>query len=578
MPAQTDLLALLKTVVAEALEPLPTERLVLDRIDEFRLRLQEQRFQLAVVGQFKRGKSSLLNALLGTSVLPTGVLPLTAIPTFIAYGEEPSLYLVADGEAQKDWAGESSDELRRKLAALVTEAGNPHNCKHVSHVDIALPAPLLDDGLVMIDTPGIGSAEPHNTVTARAALPECDGALIVLSPDPPITEVEIAYIVDVRQNAALIIPVLNKIDLVTGAERAASLDYLASVLTRIGISEPIIAVSSREALEGGAAAQETGGMAQLTARIRALSSAKRHQALQAAIARKAAAAVNELIFQNHMALAALTAPIETLQAKIAEIGEATRKIEGEQAIVFDFLAAERRRHANRIDADAAVLRDCAIGDLHAVLNVQGELRRDAVFARITNRIEELFSRAYREVSEIQSQRLVETAGGITARLEPLLARVRQAASEALGVDFVAPVASLTLAARPALAWVQRPADSLSPFAPGFLDSFLPSAVRAKRVRRAMEREIERLVTINVERLRWELQRSTIEALRLFETDIATAFKTANGSVNDLIESIRRLREKSQSGIETQINSRIVRKAALAEAAAALNIMLPRSLR
>src|SRR5579872_280497 len=90
-PEHETLLDLLSAILALAPEPAPPERKPLDLLRELRGRLAEDQFQIAVVGQFKRGKSSLLNALLGLPVLPTGVLPLTAIPTFIHYDDPPSL-------------------------------------------------------------------------------------------------------------------------------------------------------------------------------------------------------------------------------------------------------------------------------------------------------------------------------------------------------------------------------------------------------------------------------------------------------------------------------------------------------
>lgn len=64
-------------------------------------RLGESKLHLAVLGQFKRGKSTLLNALLGESLLPSAVVPLTAIPTLIEYGEMRRVHLIhRDGKHQ----------------------------------------------------------------------------------------------------------------------------------------------------------------------------------------------------------------------------------------------------------------------------------------------------------------------------------------------------------------------------------------------------------------------------------------------------------------------------------------------
>src|SRR6266700_4791904 len=57
-----------------------------ERLREFFARLAEDRFNLVVVGRFGRGKTSLMNAILGTDRLPTGIRPLTSVVTTVAYG------------------------------------------------------------------------------------------------------------------------------------------------------------------------------------------------------------------------------------------------------------------------------------------------------------------------------------------------------------------------------------------------------------------------------------------------------------------------------------------------------------
>ncbi|MEN3188493.1 MAG: dynamin family protein [Atribacterota bacterium] len=66
-------------------------------------RLLNERFHLVVLGQFKREKSTFINALLGEEVLPTAILPLTAIPTFLLFGPKPRVYILFEGEKEEEW-------------------------------------------------------------------------------------------------------------------------------------------------------------------------------------------------------------------------------------------------------------------------------------------------------------------------------------------------------------------------------------------------------------------------------------------------------------------------------------------
>jgi len=186
-------------------------------------RLAQSRLQLAVLGQFKRGKSSLLNALLGHEVMPVGVLPATAIPVFIAGGAALHLRVTDRSGSVEDYRLENDAALHSALAARVTEEANPGNRLGIARVEVTLPAPLLECGMVLIDTPGVGSTFRHNTEAAMAALPECDAAILVVSPDPPITEVELAYLGRIREAATSLIVVLNKVDLLSPEESEVSL-------------------------------------------------------------------------------------------------------------------------------------------------------------------------------------------------------------------------------------------------------------------------------------------------------------------------------------------------------------------
>jgi hypothetical protein len=150
-------------------------------------RLGEGRFYVVCVGQFKRGKSTLLNALIGEPVLPTGVVPVTSVVTVIRHGERLAARVRHD-------SGDWEECEPQALATYVTEEQNPGNEMGVAGVEVFAPSALLESGLCLVDTPGIGSVSATNTETARAFVPHVDAALIVLGGDPPIAGDELALI------------------------------------------------------------------------------------------------------------------------------------------------------------------------------------------------------------------------------------------------------------------------------------------------------------------------------------------------------------------------------------------------
>jgi hypothetical protein len=154
---------------------------------ELMVKLAEDRFTLAVLGQFNRGKSSLMNAIMGRQILPTGVLPLTSAITVLRYGSQERLVV-----QRKGWTFAQATPFSA-LAGIVTQQGNPGNEKQIERVYVEMPLPFLRRGLEFVDTPGVGSAVDANTSTTMDFLPRCDAALFVTSVDTPLTAVESQY-------------------------------------------------------------------------------------------------------------------------------------------------------------------------------------------------------------------------------------------------------------------------------------------------------------------------------------------------------------------------------------------------
>ncbi len=206
--------------------------------------LAEDRFNLAVVGQFKRGKSTLMNAVLGRDLLPTGLLPLTSAITTLCYGSAERVVLRREG-----WSLEQEIPLAQ-LTDYITERGNPGNEKRLNEARVELPLPFLRRGLHFIDTPGIGSARHENTATTYAFLPQMNAVIFVTSVEAPLSEAEERFLVDLRGQVRQLFVVVNKLDLLNDAEREEVLDYLQPRVAQLVGTEHIqlAALSARESL------------------------------------------------------------------------------------------------------------------------------------------------------------------------------------------------------------------------------------------------------------------------------------------------------------------------------------------
>jgi len=193
------------------------------RVDEEMKKLEDNLFYLVVLGQFKRGKTTLINALLGENLLPTAVVPLTSVITLIRYGKNRSVTV-------NFLNGTSQNILFHELPFYITERENPMNSRGVKVVEITLPSSFLEGGVVLVDTPGIGSTFLHNTETSYDFLPRADAALFVLSVDPPLSEAEGRYLTDVASSVSTLFFVLNKVDYLDEADRQESLHFSRSVI------------------------------------------------------------------------------------------------------------------------------------------------------------------------------------------------------------------------------------------------------------------------------------------------------------------------------------------------------------
>ncbi len=224
---------------------------------ELLTRLAEDRFTVVVAGRFNRGKSSLMNAVLGMDRLPTGVIPLTSVITSVRYGTSERVLLDYYGSRLR---GEAKLE---ELPQLVTEKGNPGNVKRIRVAEIQLPAEILRRGFYFVDTPGLGSAIFENSQTTEQFIPEIDVLILVTSYESPLTEDEVRFLRQASHSVRAVFVVVNKHDTANPEIRQEILDYVANTARGLldgGTVKPF-SVSARD----GLAAKQANDMEALKA-------------------------------------------------------------------------------------------------------------------------------------------------------------------------------------------------------------------------------------------------------------------------------------------------------------------------
>jgi hypothetical protein len=322
---QAQLLALV-TRVAEAAAGLGRTDL------EHRLRIAIARVirpatVVCVVGEFKQGKSSLVNALLGQGVCPVDDDIATSANTFVRYAERPQVLVHrrVEGKAIVEEVPPAS------LPDFVTEAGNPDNARHVDRVEIGLPNPFLADGLVLVDMPGVGGLGAGLASSTLAFLPFADGLVFVSDATSELSAPERAFLGDAVARCPTVVMALTKTDIASDWRRIAALDR--SHLDEMGAEGarvevlPVSATLRRAALQAGdRSIDESSGYPAFIARLRELvvAPAKQHAAIRARS--EAEAVLGQVIPALKLELDLLEHP-ERVERALAELAAAQAQLE-----------------------------------------------------------------------------------------------------------------------------------------------------------------------------------------------------------------------------------------------------------
>ena len=200
-------------------------------------RMESAAFEVGVFGRVSSGKSSLLNYILQTDVLPIGVTPVTAIPTRISHGP------VAEAGIEFAEAQPQIIQLSQ-LPEFATEQKNPGNKKHVTRIFVKLPSDRLAEGVTFVDTPGLGSLAVAGAEETIAYLPRCDLGIVLIDASAGLTQDDLVVVQALYQAGASAMVLISKTDLYGAADREQMIAYVRGNLrNQLRIEPPVHAVS-----------------------------------------------------------------------------------------------------------------------------------------------------------------------------------------------------------------------------------------------------------------------------------------------------------------------------------------------
>lgn len=169
---------------------------------------------IMVCGEFKRGKSSIVNAIVGEQICPVDDCITTSSVSLIKYGTKPRVirhFLGADNKVVTENVNIESIEQFSKGSSITTD--------NTILLEIEIPNEKLKSGLAILDTPGIGGLDPRHLTLTSFALTKADCVFFVADAQEPISASELSFIKDkISPFGSNIKVILNKIDLLTEDE------------------------------------------------------------------------------------------------------------------------------------------------------------------------------------------------------------------------------------------------------------------------------------------------------------------------------------------------------------------------
>lgn len=521
-----------------------------EQIAALRDRLDAARLRVLVAGEAKRGKSTLINALLGRAVLPAGVTPLTAVATTVRYGNDPRAEVrFADGHEEK--------QPMSALPELVTERGNPGNRRRIAAVTVYLDAPLLAGGVELVDTPGTGSVFEWDTAAAHQALESMDAAVFVLTADPPVSAAERDLYAKVSGMSMVTFAVLNKADHLDQAGLAEAAEFTRRVLAEAsqgpGAPGAVYPLSARAALAGG-----DPGFDVFAADFKTYLASRRVRDLRSSAVMQARRIARSLL--DEVALtqraAQLTAGdaadrVARFSQRLDEVAvrgkDAVSVVNAESARLLMALNDAAEADGPRLGRDLTrQLEEVLGGELRTAPPAEIERQGRERLVTLTLAAVDAWRAQRREIIE---EGLARTDARLAADLTAALGALRDSAAELLGLDLAVPEPGGRLAGDRRFFYTTAEAAGQTELLAGAIRRRLPGELGRRSAREHLRREAPGLAESQIGRARADLQYRLSEASRALARSVERRYAEATVRMQAALQAAGELRTVSAAEAE-----------------------------
>ena len=498
------------------------QKTLVKELETLFLKHREERFYVAILGLFKRGKSSIINALLNQEVLPSAVIPVTSIITLIEHSDRTAAEIYFSN-------GDILPADISRIDDYVSEEKNPENEKGIDFVKIFHPAAILKN-MLLVDTPGIGSVLPHNSETTQSFIPKIDTALYVLSADIPITQTDIDFIKELKQEVPKLLFVLNKMDLLNETDLQKMIHHNLSALNKImDISHDEMITISAKFFD-----KPQGNMNQLSSRLVELARSEKKELLEQSVFKRYEFLRNGLKNEIQFILKMTLMPLNELEEKKnmlqSSVKIMTQQKEEFESIMDGKIKSLQKYIRQTINEEAQLLTETVNQQINEISNTEEQhiLRlNETLKSLLFTKLETIKETLEEKTKDSFKDLLIQTAG----KSESFLNELSNNLDTYLGMDFNLISEKFDLDIYTSFYLTVRTSTNSQTWQSPILHRFLPAYIRKKYLKKKLQDQYKEIIIRDTSSIGYDLQYKIQESFRKFNYDL-------NSQLKELLENLR----------------------------------------
>jgi GTP-binding protein EngB required for normal cell division len=517
----------------------------LNELNDLEEKLINQKIYIVVLGLFKRGKSSLINALIGDNIAPVAITPLTSVITFFQFSDSPIAEIVFENNS-------TQSVTINKIIEFVSEELNPENIKKVKQVNVWLPSELLKN-LVLVDTPGLGSLYEHNSDTTVSFIPKIDAALFVLSADLPMSKADGEFLKSISNRVPKLIYLLNKIDLLKTEELEQLRDFniknIAKQTDKNTSSIDLIPVSAKQYLESSTdESKHQSGIIHLKKQILELVDEEGNDLIKESATNRIQAIINQMMQLLNLQRSAYNTPIKDIEAQMDHLRQSLSVIQINQG---DFLSVIKNR-IKLIQEEVTSIVNSKAKDikrhyqnqllnsdsLEHILNTKGSKE---FISDLNSDIKERYLQLHQTIEKEVKQKFTDIMIGFINQSQHFLNELSKQLENQLGTKIDMVIGKFDLAIYSPF-YIRNVSEyHISESKSNPLLNILPKAISKKLFVKSVLRELEDVITSNSAGMLYDITYRMDESLRKMTYDL-------NIKTTELISELLAIMAKSKEEI------------------------------